>query len=245
MPIDRLRGDLPDGRLLHPVRRLPARPHRPRVRPRLPHRPRHDPARGPTSSPARRCRARRPARRRRPQGRRLQQGHAAARQARPGDGPPPEVLVLDEPLNGLDPMARAEVIELLRALAGGGQASSSSRATSSTRWTSSRTASILHEPRLRRRRGRASTSVRQEVEEHPFQILVRCDQPVAGSPRACSPLDHTVEVKIHADGRGLLVRTKDAAGLLPAGQPAGRRGRARRSRRCSRPTTTSSRSTTT
>src|SRR5262249_45709138 len=34
--------------------------------------------------------------------------------------PEPSVLVLDEPLNGLDPMARAEVIALFRELADGG-----------------------------------------------------------------------------------------------------------------------------
>ena len=76
----------------------------------------------------------------RPQGRRLQQGHAAAHQAGAGDRPRPAVLMLDEPLNGLDPLARAEVIELFRALRRRGPRTSSSRATSCTRSTSSPTA---------------------------------------------------------------------------------------------------------
>jgi len=122
----------------------------------------------------------------------------------------PEVLVLDEPLNGLDPMARAEVIELLRAMAAAGKIVLIS-------------SHILHEVDvisdsvILMNHGYVVAEggiheVRQEVEEHPFQVLVRCDQPSRLASRAFA-LDHTVEVKIHADARGLLVSTKDAAGL--------------------------------
>jgi len=122
----------------------------------------------------------------------------------------PEVLVLDEPLNGLDPMARAEVIELLRAMAAAGKIILIS-------------SHILHEVDvisdsvILMNHGYvvaegAIHDVRQEVEEHPFQVLVRCDQPARLASRAFA-LDHTVEVKIHADSRGLLVSTRDAAGL--------------------------------
>jgi ABC-2 type transport system ATP-binding protein len=46
----------------------------------------------------------------------------------------PEVLVLDEPLNGLDPLVRAETIDLFRKWAPPGS-TSSSRATCSRKWT--------------------------------------------------------------------------------------------------------------
>ena len=46
----------------------------------------------------------------------------------------PDLLVLDEPLNGLDPLVRAETIDLFRSWAAEGS-TSSSRATSSRRWT--------------------------------------------------------------------------------------------------------------
>ena len=63
--------------------------------------------------------------------------------------------------------------------------------------------------------------VRQEVEEHPFQVLVRCDRPALLASRVFA-LDHTVEARIHPDGRGLLVATRDAAALYRLAQPRSR-----------------------
>jgi ABC-2 type transport system ATP-binding protein len=50
--------------------------------------------------------------------------------------------------------------------------------------------------------------VRNEMEEHPIQILIRCDRPslVAAS---VFQQDSVVEVKIHSDGMGLLVSTRN------------------------------------
>ena len=52
--------------------------------------------------------------------------------------------------------------------------------------------------------------VRSEVTEHPMQILVRCDEAHRLAAGLLSEA-HVVEVKLHADGKGLLVRTRDAA----------------------------------
>ena len=54
--------------------------------------------------------------------------------------------------------------------------------------------------------------VRSEVAEHPLQILVRCDRPSLVASRLFAE-DHVVEIKLHADGKGLLVRTRDATAL--------------------------------
>jgi ABC-2 type transport system ATP-binding protein len=119
----------------------------------------------------------------------------------------PRVLILDEPLNGLDPMARAEVIALFRAAAADGCIVLIS-------------SHILHEVDvisdsvILMNHGYVVAEgdihdVRQEVEEHPFQILVRCDRPAVLAARFFA-LDHAVEVKIHADGRGLMAKTRDA-----------------------------------
>jgi ABC-2 type transport system ATP-binding protein len=51
--------------------------------------------------------------------------------------------------------------------------------------------------------------VRSEIEEHPMQILIRCHQPARLASRMFEQ-DHIVEVRMHSDGRGLLVKTKDA-----------------------------------
>ncbi len=123
----------------------------------------------------------------------------------------PTVLILDEPLNGLDPMARAEVIALFRELAAGGLYVVVS-------------SHILHEVDLISDQvvllnggyvvaeGDIS-GVRDEMEEqHPAQVLVRCDRPSLLASRVFAQ-DHVVEARIHDDGKGLFVRTRDADSL--------------------------------
>jgi len=122
----------------------------------------------------------------------------------------PRVLILDEPLNGLDPMARAEVIAIFQEVAADGCIVIVS-------------SHILHEVDILSDRVILMNhgyvvaeggihDVREEVEEHPMQILVRCDRPAVLAARIFE-LNHAVEVKLHSDGRGLLLRTKDAAGF--------------------------------
>jgi ABC-2 type transport system ATP-binding protein len=120
----------------------------------------------------------------------------------------PSVLILDEPLNGLDPMARAEVIALFRELANAGLHVLVS-------------SHILHEVDLISDQvvlihgGYVVAEgdiggVRDEMEEqHPAQVLIRCDQPSLLASRVFLN-DHVVEARIHEDGKGLLVRTRDA-----------------------------------
>jgi len=120
----------------------------------------------------------------------------------------PSVLVLDEPLNGLDPMARAEVIDLFRDLADGGLHVIVS-------------SHILHEVDLISDQVVLINGgyiiaegdigeVRDEMEEeHPVQVLIRCDRPSLLASRVFEQ-DHVVEARIEEDGRTLLVRTRDA-----------------------------------
>ena len=121
----------------------------------------------------------------------------------------PSVLVLDEPLNGLDPMARAELIALLRELAGAGL------------WVVV-SSHILHEVDLISDQvvmlnggyvvaEGDIVGVRDEMEEqHPAQVLIRCDRPDLLAARAFAQ-DHVVEARMLADRSGLLLRTRDAA----------------------------------
>jgi ABC-2 type transport system ATP-binding protein len=119
----------------------------------------------------------------------------------------PSVLILDEPLNGLDPMARAEVIALFKELAAGGlHVVVSSHILHEVDMISDQV--ILLDGGYVVAEG-AIEGVRDEMDAHPMQILVRCDRPSLLAARAFEQ-DHVVEVKLHEDGAGLLVRTRDA-----------------------------------
>ena len=85
---------------------------------------------------------------------------------------------------------------------------SSSPATSCTKWTASPTRSILLSHGYVVAEGQIQ-GVRSEVKDQPMQILVRCDRPDLLASRLFEQ-DHVVEARIHDDGRGLLVRTRDA-----------------------------------
>jgi ABC-2 type transport system ATP-binding protein len=118
----------------------------------------------------------------------------------------PAVLVLDEPLNGLDPMARAESIALFQELANKGLFVIVS-------------SHILHEVDL------ISDSVvmmsngyivaegeiqgvREEMAEHPIGIFIRCDRPAVLARHAFAE-DHVVEARIVESRTGVLVRTRN------------------------------------
>ena len=119
----------------------------------------------------------------------------------------PRVLVLDEPLNGLDPMARAETMSLLEELAREGlHVLVSSHILHEVDRISDEVVLLSHgyvvaEGEIR--------GVRDEVKDQPMQILVRCSDPAALARLAFAE-DHVVEARIEDDGRGLLVRTRDA-----------------------------------
>jgi ABC-2 type transport system ATP-binding protein len=119
----------------------------------------------------------------------------------------PRVLVLDEPLNGLDPLVRAEVIAIFRKLAEEGRYLLIS-------------SHVLHEADLISDRvvllkggyvvadGNIS-AVRSEMRAHPLQIFVRCTEP-ARLAASVFQSDGVVEARLHPDGEGLFVRTRDA-----------------------------------
>jgi ABC-2 type transport system ATP-binding protein len=118
----------------------------------------------------------------------------------------PRVLVLDEPLNGLDPMGRAEMIDLFTEFAREGRHVIVS-------------SHILHEVDLISDgvimiHGGAIVAegeireVRGEITSHPIQVLIRSDRPHAVASRIFE-LEHVVEARVLEDN-GLLVRTRNA-----------------------------------
>ena len=119
----------------------------------------------------------------------------------------PSVLIMDEPLNGLDPVVRAETIALFRQLAAEGLHLIIS-------------SHILHEVDMMSDRvvllnngyvvaEGAIHGVRDEMDvEHPMQVLIRCDQPSLLAARMFRD-DNVVEARLHDDRRGLFVKTRN------------------------------------
>jgi ABC-2 type transport system ATP-binding protein len=118
----------------------------------------------------------------------------------------PRVLVLDEPLNGLDPMARAESMSLFQELGRQGMhVIISSHILDEVDRISDRVVLItggylvaqgnIHE-------------VRQEVRDRPMQVLIRCDSPELLASKMFA-MNHCVEARLHADGGGVFLRTGD------------------------------------
>jgi len=118
----------------------------------------------------------------------------------------PEVLVLDEPLNGLDPLVRAETIVLFRQYAAQGRhVVLSSHVLQEVDVISDQVILIANgmvvaEGQIR--------SVRDEIEEHPSQFLIRC-RDASRMASLLFQLDHVAEVKLQPDRLGLLVLTRN------------------------------------
>jgi ABC-2 type transport system ATP-binding protein len=119
----------------------------------------------------------------------------------------PVVLILDEPLNGLDPMVRSETIALFRKLAAEGLHLIIS-------------SHILHEVDMMSDRVVLLNNgyivaqgnvhgVRDEMEEHPMQIFIRCDNPSKLASYVFAQ-DHVVEARLNDDQGGVFIKTRDA-----------------------------------
>ena len=119
----------------------------------------------------------------------------------------PKVLVLDEPLNGLDPLARSEMIALFRSTATQGcYVIISSHILHEVDVISDQV--ILLSNGYVVAEGKIH-NVRSEIQEHPTQILIRCSQPRELAAKMFE-YPHTIEVSIHKDEHGLLLKTRDA-----------------------------------
>jgi ABC-2 type transport system ATP-binding protein len=119
----------------------------------------------------------------------------------------PRVLVLDEPLNGLDPLIRAETITLFRKFAAEGRHVIVS-------------SHVLHEVDMISDQVILLSSgyvvaegqihgVRSEIQEKPMQVLIRCDKPSLLASKAFQDAQ-VVEAQLLADGGGVLIKTRDA-----------------------------------
>ncbi len=118
----------------------------------------------------------------------------------------PDILVLDEPLNGLDPLVRAETIAMFHTWADLGRHVILSRHVLqevdviSDQVILIANGMIVAEGKIR--------NVREEIREHPSQFIVRCRD----ASRVAALLfneDHITEIRLNEDRMGLLVMTRD------------------------------------
>jgi ABC-2 type transport system ATP-binding protein len=118
----------------------------------------------------------------------------------------PEVLVLDEPLNGLDPLVRAETIALFHEYAAQGRhVILSSHVLQEVDVISDRVILIANGMIIAEGHVRG---VREEIHEHPSQYLIRCRD----ASRIAALLfdqDHITQIQVHDDRLGLMVMTRN------------------------------------
>jgi ABC-2 type transport system ATP-binding protein len=118
----------------------------------------------------------------------------------------PELLVLDEPLNGLDPLIRAETIDLFRAWAAAGKhVILSSHVLQEVDVISDQVILIANGMIVAEGKVRG---VRDEIQEHPSQYIVRCPSASEVAARLFNE-DHVTEIRLNEDRMGMLVMTRD------------------------------------
>jgi ABC-2 type transport system ATP-binding protein len=118
----------------------------------------------------------------------------------------PDLLVLDEPLNGLDPLVRAETIELFRTLAASGKhVILSSHVLQEVDLISDQVVMIANGMIVAQGNIR---DVRDEIDEHPSQFLIHCRDASAVAARLFAE-SHVTEIRLTDDRMGLLVLTRD------------------------------------
>ena len=118
----------------------------------------------------------------------------------------PQVLVLDEPLNGLDPLVRAETIDLFRHYAAQGRhVILSSHVLQEVDVISDQVilianGMIVAEGEIR--------NVRDEMVEHPSQFIIRC-RDASSIASLLFKEEHVTEIRMNDDRLGLLVMTRN------------------------------------
>lgn len=122
----------------------------------------------------------------------------------------PRILVLDEPLNGLDPLARSEVIGVFKSFAeDGNHVIISSHILHEVDMISDQV--VLLSGGYVVAEGEVH-GVRTEIQEHPIQVLVRCSKIFEVAAKLFER-QLVVEITVTDDRKGLLVRTRDASGF--------------------------------
>lgn len=118
----------------------------------------------------------------------------------------PDMLLLDEPLNGLDPLGRREFMDVLAHLAAQGKGILVSSHILFEVEQMTRSILLLH-------RGRLLASgdlraIRELIDRYPHRITIQTDKPRDVASRLIN-LPFVLSAQVHADGQSLEVQTRE------------------------------------
>lgn len=118
----------------------------------------------------------------------------------------PEIILLDEPLNGLDPVGRREIIDILGGLAEGGKCIVVSSHILFEVEQMTRSLLLLHRGRL------LATGdlrvIRSLIDKHPHKIRMETDDP-RGAAAMLAPLPNVVSIGFDRSGDALQLEVRD------------------------------------
>lgn len=118
----------------------------------------------------------------------------------------PELIVADEPLTGLDPIARRQTLELFRELANDGKSVILSSHVLHEVETLTDTMVLIHRGRLLAQG--SVREVRRLINKHPSRVHVKARDPRRLASRFLDE-PHVTAVTLGADGEDLVVETQD------------------------------------
>jgi ABC-2 type transport system ATP-binding protein len=116
----------------------------------------------------------------------------------------PELLFLDEPLTGMDPIGRRQAIRLIRALAESGMSVIVSSHILHEIESMTSTILLIHHGRILAE-GNIS-HIRELIDEHPHNVYVRCDNPRLLA-LICVGFEDVASVKFDSLDGGMLIET--------------------------------------
>jgi ABC-2 type transport system ATP-binding protein len=123
----------------------------------------------------------------------------------------PEVVFLDEPLTGCDPLARVRILEVIAELARGGRCVVVSSHVLHEIETMTSQILLIHKGQLRAEGD--VHQIRALIDAHPHKVRVECDKPRALAEKLVTQ-EHVVGVAV--DGEAIVIDTRAPDRLYPA-----------------------------
>ena len=116
----------------------------------------------------------------------------------------PELIFLDEPLNGMDPVGRLKTIQLIRKLGETGYSVIVSSHVLHEVEAMTESILLIHQGQIRAEG--SISNIRDLIDEHPHQVYIHCDRP-RDLGAICLGLEHVVSVKFDQTKNGVIVET--------------------------------------